>query len=62
MKVPGRKKRVTKVITFMDTVSVFVLIAMSFISNAIFSIFSDEALDSLARSLLISLFWKSKML
>lgn len=32
MNVPGRKKRVTSVITFIETVSIFVLRAMSFIS------------------------------
>lgn len=35
MNVPGRKKRVTSVITFIETVSIFVLRAMSFISSVI---------------------------
>ena len=45
MKVPGKKNKVTKVITFIETVSVFVLTAMLFMSAAIFSILNVEALE-----------------
>ena len=56
IKVPGRKHKVTKVITLIETVSVFVLSAMWFISTAILSILTVEVLDWPARSLLLSLF------
>ena len=45
MNVPGKKNSVTRVITFIETVSVFVLSAISFISVAIFSKLSVETLD-----------------
>lgn len=53
MKVPGKKKRVTSVMIFIDTVSVFVLRAISFISPLMLSMFFVEDRDSLARSLLL---------
>lgn len=53
MNVPGRKNRVTRVIIFMETVSVFVFLAMSFISLVMCSIFFVDARDSSARILLL---------
>lgn len=52
MKVPGKKNNVTNVIIFIDTVSVFVLRAISLISLVIFSIFLVDFLDSEAISML----------
>lgn len=42
IKVPGRKNKVTSVMTFMETVSIFVLRAMSFISSVIVTILFVE--------------------
>lgn len=42
MKVPGRKNKVTKVIIFIETVSVFVFRAISLISFVICSILSVD--------------------
>ncbi len=60
MYVPGKKASVTSVITLMDTVSVLVLLARSFISRAIRSMFIIETLDWQARYLLVSLFCQSR--
>ena len=62
MKVPGRKNNVTSVIIFMETVSVWVLRAMSFISLVIFSMLEVDARDSCASSLLLCAFRRSRML
>lgn len=52
MKVPGKKNKVTSVIIFIETVSVFVLRAISLISFVIISIFLVDFWDADARSLL----------
>ena len=57
IKVPGKKNKVTKVITFIKTVSVFVLRAILCISMVSFSILNVDMLDWVATSLLCSSFW-----
>ncbi len=44
MKVPGKKNKVTRVMTFIETVSIFVLRAMSFMSFVIVSMLFVEYL------------------
>ena len=44
MNVPGRKNRVTSVMTFIETVSIFVLRAMSFMSSVMVTMLSVEHL------------------
>ena len=44
IKVPGRKNKVTSVMTFMETVSIFVLRAISFMSSVIVTILFVEYL------------------
>ena len=61
MKVPGKKNNVTTVMIFIDTVSVFVFNAISFISLVMLSMLRVEALDSRASILLLWVFWKSNM-
>ena len=41
---PGRKNRVTSVMTFIETVSIFVLRAMSFMSSVMVTMLSVEHL------------------
>lgn len=53
MNVPGKKNSVTTVIIFIDTVSVFVFLATSFISFVMFSMLSVDTRDSLASVLLL---------
>lgn len=53
MNVPGKKNSVTTVIIFIDTVSVFVFLAISFISFVMFSMLSVDTRDSLASVLLL---------
>ena len=56
MNVPGKKNNVTTVMIFIDTVSVFVFRAMSFISFVMLSMLRVEALDSRASILLLWVF------
>lgn len=60
--VPGRKNSVTRVMIFIDTVSVLVFRAISFISTVICSMLIVDALDSRAKALLLCAFWKSNIL
>ena len=50
MKVPGKKNKVTSVMTFIETVSIFVLRAMSFMSSVIVDMLCVE-------NLFASVFW-----
>ena len=62
MNVPGKKNSVTSVMIFMETVSVFVLRAMLFISSVISFIWRVESRDSEASVWLLRVFFKSRML
>lgn len=61
MNVPGKKNNVTSVMIFIETVSVCVFCAISFISVVMCSICCVDALDSRARILLLCVFRKSRM-
>ena len=56
MNVPGRKKSVTSVMIFIETVSVLVFRAISFMSLVIYSIFLVDKRDWFARTRLDSVF------
>jgi len=55
MKVPGRKKSVTRVMIFMETVSSFVFWAISCMESVTSSIRSVETCALLVKALLVSI-------
>lgn len=60
MKVPGKKNNVTSVMIFIDTVSLFVLRAISPISLVRCSMFFVDFCDCSASCLLASVLWYSR--